>query len=241
MLNLKKVLFARPKEHEEITLRPLTTPWSDAAADNSSAGSSNPSNHPTPQFARAQWTSLNGLWDCVFVPNAYQLHDKLEAVVREAEPPAEWHEQIRVPFSPEAPLSSVDHKLQMGELLWYRRTIELAVPEGCSLVLHFQAVDAVCAVWCNGELLGTHSGGYTPFSFEIRAERGFSPNGSFEVLVCVADPSEQGEQLRGKQGSGRQGGAEPARAAMQRRRGIGGEGAAGTGIEQRMQLGGSEA
>ena len=199
MLNLKKVLFARPKEHEEITLHPLTTPWSDAAADDSSAGSSNPSNHPTPQFARAQWTSLNGLWDCAFVPNAYQLHDKLEAVVREAEPPAEWHEQIRVPFSPEAPLSGVDHELQMGELLWYRRTIELAVPEGCSLVLHFQAVDAVCAVWCNGELLGTHSGGYTPFSFEIRAERGVSLNGSFEVLVCVADPSEQGEQLRGKQ------------------------------------------
>ena len=78
--------------------------------------------------------------------------------------------------------------------------------EGRSLIVHFQAVDAVCAVWCNGQLLGTHSGGYTPFSFDLsdclcgeEHRKDESQPASCELLVCVADPSEFGGQLRGKQ------------------------------------------
>ncbi len=227
MLHLKKVLLAKPKPHEKVELQMLTTPWGEGESGNDAENGVGAedgilsfddggfSDHPTPQFARAQWMSLNGTWDCAFVPDAYQLQDNLELVVRMAEPPATWPERIRVPFSPEAPLSGVGHQLQPCELLWYRRTIDLAgegfplrsenadgKPDSSNrILLHFQAVDAVCAVWCNGQLLGTHEGGYTPFSFDVTDCLAIADDATsaLELLVCVADPSEFGGQLRGKQ------------------------------------------
>ena len=202
MLHLKKVLGAKPKEHVERTLLPLTTPWSDVAGWEDGGGTLEA--HPDPQFARISWEPLNGWWDCAFVPDAYTLGEDLLSVVASAQPPSEWAHRIHVPFSPEAPLSGVDHQLQVGELLWYRRTVAVSQKGGTHLI-HFQAVDAVCAVWCNGQLLGTHAGGYTPFSFDVTNCIGARKGGahaasqSVEILICVADPSEFGGQLRGKQ------------------------------------------
>src|SRR5215831_18470106 len=53
---------------------------------------------------------------------------------------------------------------------WYRRTVELDTSwlRG-ELLLRFGAVDYWCEVFVNGQRVGEHEGGYTPFAFPIRA------------------------------------------------------------------------
>ena len=54
---------------------------------------------------------------------------------------------------------------------WYHRTFE--VPDdwaGGTVVLSFGAVMYRCAVWLNGTSLGSHEGGYTPFTLEAPAD-----------------------------------------------------------------------
>ena len=116
---------------------------------------------------------------------------------RTATPPTDGWLPIRVPFSPEAPLSGVGRQLQPSELLWYRRTFE--APElsaGERLVLHFEAVDWACAVYVNGAPVCEHVGGYLPFSADVTEEL---RQGTNHLALCVFDPSDAGTQLRGKQ------------------------------------------
>ncbi|MBK1878938.1 glycoside hydrolase family 2 protein [Pelagicoccus mobilis] len=51
---------------------------------------------------------------------------------------------------------------------WYERTF--TVPrswKGKRIYLKFDAVYDIADVWCNGEYLGQHTGGYTPFEFDV--------------------------------------------------------------------------
>ena len=194
MLHLKKVLGAKPKEHVVAELAALLTPWGEAL----DAGHVL-EEHPDPQFARAGFLVLNGRWTCSFVDSGHDPAGDLEAVVRTAPLPAAeaFDCDIVVPFSPEAPLSGVGRQLQPDELLWYRRMFEApSLAGGSRLLLHFQAVDYACAVRVNGRLAGTHVGGYLPFTFDVT---GLLVAGANELAVCVADPSEFGGRLRGKQ------------------------------------------
>ena len=51
---------------------------------------------------------------------------------------------------------------------WYFKTIPAAslAPEGRAFI-RFDAVFYQATVWLNGQLLGTHEGGYTPFEFDV--------------------------------------------------------------------------
>ncbi|HEX2972603.1 MAG TPA: hypothetical protein VHP11_09735, partial [Tepidisphaeraceae bacterium] len=50
----------------------------------------------------------------------------------------------------------------------YRRKIEpFIVPAGKRVLLHFEAAATEAEVWWNGEKLGSHLGGWTPFRFDI--------------------------------------------------------------------------
>ena len=103
-----------------------------------------------------------------------------------------------MPFSPESPLSGVRRALQKGERLWYRR--EFALPEGFNqgrVLLHFGGVDQRATVFLNGRELGSHGGGYTPFTLDI------TPALQKENLltVRVQDDTEGGPYARGKQSS----------------------------------------
>ncbi len=53
---------------------------------------------------------------------------------------------------------------------WYRRTFTApAGSENTHLRLRFEAVFYLARVWLNGEYLGQHEGGYTPFEFVVSA------------------------------------------------------------------------
>ena len=205
MLDFKRA-FASAKVPERGKLRELKTCW---GADLNTE--SILPEHPRPTMARKAYTMLNGRWEYAFVPLDLQRKEKVPALgaeearrtVEHAVPPEHFDGTILVPFSPEAPLSGVNRVLQPHELLWYRR--ELAAPDlsACErLILHFETVDWTCAVFVNGQLAGSHAGGYLPFDLDITPflnSDGKAGDGDAELTVCVYDPTDAGTQPRGKQ------------------------------------------
>ena len=51
--------------------------------------------------------------------------------------------------------------------VWYESTFDYAKAPGTRLFLHFGAANYSASVYLNGEELGRHRGGFTPFDFEI--------------------------------------------------------------------------
>src|SRR5262245_40133154 len=140
--------------------------------------------YPRPQFVRERWQNLNGLWD-------YAITTKT------APAPSKFDGKILVPFAPEAALSGVGKVLQPDQRLWYRRSFTVPADwKGERILLHFGAVDYECALWVNGGLVGAHIGGFDAFNFDVSP---FLNDGENELLLAVTDPSDTGEQPRGKQ------------------------------------------
>ncbi len=109
--------------------------------------------HPTPQFRRNACVCLNGKWDFSIDENEYA---------------SNYTTSILVPFCPESRLSGIKKYVLPKHHMHYRRFFTLPDSfNGCRTILHFGAVDQICTVSLNGKYLGGHSGGYTPFSFDI--------------------------------------------------------------------------
>ncbi len=69
---------------------------------------------------------------------------------------------------------------------WYRTTFELnRFLDTRHVLLKFGAVDYFCEVFLNGLFIGTHEGGYTPFSFEVTSA---VHTGQNKLLIRVIDP-----------------------------------------------------
>ena len=75
--------------------------------------------------------------------------------------------------------------------------------KGKQVLLHFGAVDWKTDVWVNDVKVGSHTGGFTPFSFDITAA--LSGKGNNQLVVKVWDPTDKGPQPRGKQVSNPEG------------------------------------
>jgi len=141
--------------------------------------------YPRPQMVRKEWQNLNGLWD-------YAIAAKADAQ------PKDWEGKILVPFPIESALSGVMKKVDEKQTLWYRRTFDVpAAWKGKRILLHFEAVDWETTVTLNGKELGTHQGGYDPFSFDITDA--LKADGAQEVVLAVFDPTDAGFQPIGKQ------------------------------------------
>ena len=208
MLDIRRVLASAPKKHTEETLNSLTTVWGEAL---------DPSNvlpeYPRPRMQRDNYVMLNGVWEYAITP----VDGKVDAeTLAQQVIPSRWDGQIVVPFSPEAPLSGLGRTVQPSEFLWYKRKIDLPkLADDQRIILHFEAVDWMCACFVNGKLVGTHAGGYLPFSFDVTDLLGPAAAGesvgevessvtaksgaTAELVLCVWDPSDTGSQLRGKQ------------------------------------------
>jgi galactose mutarotase-like enzyme len=141
--------------------------------------------YPRPQMVRNSWINLNGLWD-------YAVRDSSAPV------PRSYDGTILVPFPIESQLSRVARPVSPAQRLWYHRTLTL--PEGVAggrWLLHFGAVDWDATVMVDGRRVGRHRGGYDPFSFDITAA--LKGHGTHDLTVSVWDPTDTGEQPRGKQ------------------------------------------
>ena len=157
----------------------IRTPWADQI---------NPSQvlpeYPRPIMEREKWKNLNGLWQ-------YAITDV------NAAHPETFEGQILVPFAVESSLSGVERRVNDTHALWYNR--QFTVPsdwKGENILLNFGGVDWKADVWVNDIKVGQHTGGYTSFSFDITAAL---RKGNNQLTVRVWDPSDKGEQPRGKQ------------------------------------------
>ncbi|MDK2852047.1 MAG: hypothetical protein PWQ38_312 [Proteiniphilum sp.] len=140
--------------------------------------------YPRPIMERAEWQNLNGLWDYAIQPVGSQK-------------PAGFDGEILVPFAIESSLSGVQKRVGRDNELWYQRTFTVPAKwKNNRILLHFGAVDWKADVWVNDVKVGQHTGGYTPFSFDITPAL---VNGKNKLEVKVWDPTDQGFQPRGKQ------------------------------------------
>src|SRR5262249_54104316 len=118
---------------------------------------------------------------------------------KDADSPKEYQGKILVPFPIESALSGVMKRVDEKSRLWYRRSF--TVPKDWRwqrMLLHFGAVDWEATVYVNGQKVGTHQGGYVPFSCDIT--KALKRDGSEqELVVAVLDPADAGTQPRGKQ------------------------------------------
>jgi len=141
--------------------------------------------YPRPQMVRKNWQNLNGLWDYAIVSKDRPQPDTFDG-------------QILVPFPVESALSGVMKHVGEENRLWYKRTFEIPRKwKGQRVLLHFGAVDWDTTVWVNGTQVGTHRGGYDPFTFDITDV--LNDAGRQEVVLSVWDPTNAGYQPRGKQ------------------------------------------
>lgn len=147
--------------------------------------------YPRPIMKRADWQNMNGLWEY--------------AITKAGSPqPESFDGKILVPFAVESSLSGVQKTVGTENELWYKRSF--TVPSNWKnkkVLLHFGAVDWESDIWINNIKVGSHKGGYTPFSFDVTPF--LTKSGEQELVVKVWDPSENGYQPRGKQTSKPQG------------------------------------
>lgn len=115
-------------------------------------------------------TSLNGKWQSIPDPTGI---GNWREVWKERKPQKKTD---FVEYSFEGgPLLNVpgDFNTQMPELtymegtVWYKKTFSNNLKNGHRLFLHFGAVNYKSDVYLNGNLIGSHEGGFTPFQFEI--------------------------------------------------------------------------
>lgn len=138
--------------------------------------------YPRPQMVRKDWVNLNGMWTCSIQRDGRSAADAPSY-------------QVLVPFPIESQLSRVHQSVGPKDTVVYRRTFTR--PKGERVILHFGAVDWKSRVWVNGKEVGSHTGGYDAFSFDITSA--LNPSGEQDLVVSVTDPTDTNWQPRGKQ------------------------------------------
>lgn len=166
---------------------------------------------PRPDFVRETWLNLNGEWEFDFDPSGSKtIPEGLTG---------NYAHGIQVPFCYQSELSGIGMHEDCA-VVWYRRKVTLEPLTGdartadgartfgktvrsgkerevCSgrILLKFGAVDEEAQVWVNGIFVGSHKGGYTPFSLDITQAVCFGEN----TIVVRAWDDTRRDKPRGKQ------------------------------------------
>ena len=182
---LETVFFS--SKAQELKSFTLPTPWTEEALQIEIPLPE----YPRPQMERSEWLNLNGLWE-------YQGGKELPNPTEATTPPGfpAHTEKIRVPYPPESELSGI---ARGGDTcLWYRRSFSIPPTwKGKNILLNFGAVDRISSVFVNGKKVGTHTGGYDAFSFNITD---YLKPGENSLVVGAYDPND-GKAASGKNGS----------------------------------------
>ncbi|MFV0401973.1 MAG: glycoside hydrolase family 2 protein [Oscillospiraceae bacterium] len=143
--------------------------------------------YPRPQFVRKDWQNLNGEWDFAF-------DDGNEGEKKRWYADFYAQRKIIVPFTYETPASGIGEE-KFHPVVWYSRTFQTKAEPGKRVHLHFEGSDFVTKAWVNGVMVGTHTGGYTRFTFDITDALTEGVN----TLVVRVQDSDDLMQPRGKQ------------------------------------------
>jgi beta-glucuronidase len=140
-------------------------------------------------------TSLNGKWRAIVDPyeNGYydfRLQPATDGYFLDAKP-KDKSDRIEYDFDTSGQLDVPgDWNTQRESLffyegtVWYRKTFDYQSKPATRLFLYFGAANYEAIVYLNGEKLGSHTGGYTPFAFEITGKTREKGN---SVVVKVDD------------------------------------------------------
>lgn len=140
--------------------------------------------YPRPQMVRSDWKSLNGLWE-------------YSVISKSTQQPDEFQGKILVPFAVESSLSGVGKTVTPNDAIWYKTTFTVPSSwKGKEIVLRFEAVDWRADVMVNGVQVGTHTGGYTHFAFDVTP---YLKSGANTLVLKVLDATDNDFQPRGKQ------------------------------------------
>lgn len=139
--------------------------------------------HPRPDWERKQWLNLNGEWNFAF-----------EA--------GKTDRKIIVPFGWGSPASGIENG---GDYGYYSR--EIIIPEawrGKRVFVVVGASDHDTTCRFDGESVGSYSGGYVPFEFELTefVKWGRTQKLEFDVWDPSDSEAREGHYLYGKQGYG---------------------------------------
>ena len=146
--------------------------------------------YPRPQFERSQWVNLNGEW-------SYELDIVDTGFERKLYKSNGFADKSIVPFCPESKLSGVEHK-EFITGIWYHRTIQAPADwSDKKIMLHFGAVYYEAEIYVDGQFVGRHFGGSSPFAYDVTS---LLADGKSHDLVVRAN-----SDLRSKtQGAGKQ-------------------------------------
>ena len=110
--------------------------------------------YPRPNLVRGtKWINLNGKWDC----------------------------GVTVPFPLQSRLSGF--KGPVPDEYTYYTSFDYFSEWDHRVLLHFGAVDQTCTVFVDGHKVGSHEGGYLPFTFDITDELDNSEIHKLEVRI----------------------------------------------------------
>lgn len=124
-------------------------------------------------------TTLDGLWQIIIDPleNGYYNHQyelRTKKGFFNNKKPKKPSDLIEYDFDSDYQLSVPgDWNTQMEKLyyyegtIWYKRSFNFKKEDGKRDILYFEAANYQSVVYLNGEKLGEHTGGFTPFQFEV--------------------------------------------------------------------------
>ena len=118
---------------------------------------------------RAQ-LSLNGQWNAIVDP--FDVGDKRQFFASPGQAKDNMLQEFDFTDSQKLQVpgdwNTQDNKLFFYEgTVWYQRNFLVTKESRRHYFLHFDAVNYLATVYLNGELLGQHEGGFTPFQFEV--------------------------------------------------------------------------
>ena len=135
--------------------------------------------------------TLNGLWQIIVDPlengyynhrylpkeNGYFKNKKMQSPSDLIEYDFDTDVEVMVPGD----WNTQEDKLYYYEgTIWYKKSFDFELKEGESNIIYFGAVNYQAKVYLNGEYLGEHIGGYTPFQFDVTDK--LLPKDNFLVL-----------------------------------------------------------
>lgn len=144
-----------------------------------------------PSFYRDDgYVSLSGKWD--FIVN------------KEKEKPSSWAspqiDSINVPFAVESRYSQLKKKysIQPDDYMHYHKVVSISEEKlkDSKLLLHFEGVDQMIDVYVNNTYVGSHTGGYTRFVFDISK---YVKSGLNDFYFRIKDVTDNSYYMRGKQ------------------------------------------